>query len=282
MPTTLATCGADSTDLVRQPVIDAFRSQYAASPAFWGRYFKAPANPDDIQYKYKKENRVLHENNIKLLPIARQTSRVAGSEAEGRTDGTHNAAAVIEAFGAPFLVQAGVAPLVFLDTEPEGTGPALSFDYYVGWARGLIAEGKRQTGGRLQFQPGIYLNSSGHEGNGRVAAHVAAHVLALIQSNQLEGELQCRAIWSAKYGDRTPLSPIPAWADQETRLPEMPATCPVIAWQWAEAKDNIPRLPIDPNLLHPSAGAEFLTHLLVPPLPPSLFSRVLRWFRPSA
>lgn len=269
MSSTSQPCGVDSTGIVKQSTIGSVRAQYGMVPLFWGRYFKGPGDidPTDFQYKYKRENGVLESNGIKLLPIARQTSNVGGSERDGERDGKHNAAAIIEALGANYLTQSDVEPLVFLDTEPEGSGPALSFDYYVGWANGLIAEGLRQTANKVFFQPGVYLNSGGREGNGPKAARVIAKVAEHVANNQLDQRLLCRAVWAALYGDRTPVSPPPAWSDSQTRLPDLPSSCAVVAWQWAEAKDNIPRLPIDPNIINQACSSILLDHLLVPPRP---------------
>jgi len=195
MSSTSQPCGVDSTGIVKQSTIGSVRAQYGMVPLFWGRYFKGPGDidPTDFQYKYKRENGVLESNGIKLLPIARQTSNVGGSERDGERDGKHNAAAIIEALGANYLTQSDVEPLVFLDTEPEGSGPALSFDYYVGWANGLIAEGLRQTANKVFFQPGVYLNSGGREGNGPKAARVIAKVAEHVANNQLDQRLLCWA-----------------------------------------------------------------------------------------
>jgi hypothetical protein len=276
MPDASIVCGADSTGMVTQEIIDNVHAQYGAMPTFWGRYFKKPGDtdPGDDQYKFKKENAILQKNGIKLLPIARQTNHVGGTEDLGKTDGKNNAQAIVEALGADYLIQSGPELLVFLDTEPERSGPALSYDYYVGWASALIAEGLLLTSNKVRFRPGLYLNSSGQEANGPAAARVLAKVAEEAGSNSIDPYLVCRAVWAARYGGRTPVSSVPVWSDEETRLPELPDASLVVAWQWAEAEDNIPQLPIDPNIINPSCSDELLNHLVVPPKP-SLFQRLI-------
>jgi hypothetical protein len=264
---TLSNCSADSTGVITQPIIDSVKAQYGALPAFWGRYFKGPGNPSDEQYKFKKENIILASNGIKLLPIARQTNNVGGDGKAGAIDGKNNAGAVVEALGADYLIQSDIEPLVFLDTEPEGTGPALSYDYYIGWASGLLAEGQRLTGNKVRFRPGLYFNSSGRDGNGPKAARVLAKVAEQAGNHSIDDRLVCRAVWAANYGTRTPLSRPPAWSDQETRLPNLPASCLVVAWQWAAHNHEIPLLPIDPSIVNPSCDKDLLDRLLVPPKP---------------
>ena len=73
------------------------------------------------------ENQPLSENNIKLLPIAEQTWRVAGSEQEGEDDARGNIDDLIETFGADYLAGIGQEFLMFLDVEGSPpSNPSLS------------------------------------------------------------------------------------------------------------------------------------------------------------
>jgi hypothetical protein len=89
------------------------------------------------QYQPNKEAALLNQKNIRVLPIGRQTEHVAGSQSVGRTDGTTNAKAIIDAFGTEVLGALPQGLAVFLDVE----GPphlSLSVDYYKGWADGSL------------------------------------------------------------------------------------------------------------------------------------------------
>ncbi len=59
------------------------------------------------------ENQPLSENSIKLLPIAEQTWRVAGSEQDGVNDARGNVDDLVETFGADYLAGIGEEFLMF-------------------------------------------------------------------------------------------------------------------------------------------------------------------------
>ena len=77
--------GADSTDQVTRALIEEATQLIGATPQFWGRYFAVRAIPRRMSYAHVNENQPLSENSIKLLPIAEQTWRVAGSEQDVST-----------------------------------------------------------------------------------------------------------------------------------------------------------------------------------------------------
>ena len=99
--------GADSTDQVTRGLIEEATQLIGATPQFWGRYFCSPSNPSPYEYTHVNENRPLSENNIKLLPIAEQTWRVAGSQQDGAADAQGNVDDLIETFGADYLAGIG-------------------------------------------------------------------------------------------------------------------------------------------------------------------------------
>ena len=78
----------------------------------------------------------LRDRGIRVLPIARQTLHVNGSQVQGSADAGANADDLIMTFGADYLATQGGQFLLFLDVEGA---PALSADYYFGWATALIA-----------------------------------------------------------------------------------------------------------------------------------------------
>ena len=73
--------GADTLVPISQNILDSVKQRFGAMPLMWGRYFKRPDFAED--YQPAAENPILAANNIRLLPIARQTARVAGTASDG-------------------------------------------------------------------------------------------------------------------------------------------------------------------------------------------------------
>jgi hypothetical protein len=94
--------GADVNAIVTSKMIKTARDQTGQPIQFWGRYFKDAGNTKPEQYQ-PKEAALLHEENIRVLPIARQTEHVSGSKAQGQDDGESNAGAIVAGFGATTL-----------------------------------------------------------------------------------------------------------------------------------------------------------------------------------
>jgi hypothetical protein len=83
--------GADSSVIVTTQIagtglIDLAKALYGDTPVFWGRYFTSASTGGTVEYRHLKENQALCDNNIRVLPIARQTKRVAGTVADGSAD----------------------------------------------------------------------------------------------------------------------------------------------------------------------------------------------------
>lgn len=75
---------------VTEAIVQMTRQRYGGTtPQFWGRYFKRPGFSED--YQPSIENRVFNAHAIRLLPIARQTTRVAGTATDGAEDAILNA-----------------------------------------------------------------------------------------------------------------------------------------------------------------------------------------------
>jgi hypothetical protein len=109
--------GADSTDQITNALIEEATQLMGAMPQFWGRYFCSLSNPSPYEYTHLNEDGPLREKGIKLLPIAEQTWRVAGSQEDGASDAQGNVNDLIETFGADYLAGVGQEFLMFLDVE---------------------------------------------------------------------------------------------------------------------------------------------------------------------
>jgi hypothetical protein len=142
--------GADTAYPVTQALVQQAQGVFQLMPSFWGRYFTSPETVGNVEYRHAIENTVLAQNNIRVLPIARQTNNVGGDNPTGQSDGAANGADIIETFGEDYLVTLGGQVCVFLDVE--GSGPShLSTDYYTGWTAGLASASSEVT-----FLPCVY------------------------------------------------------------------------------------------------------------------------------
>src|SRR6266700_7474558 len=87
--------GADSSNLVTNQIngknlIELATTLFGETPVLWGRYFTSVAASGVVEYRHRRENPILRENNIRVLPTARQTKHVAGTQALGSTDAQNN------------------------------------------------------------------------------------------------------------------------------------------------------------------------------------------------
>ncbi len=99
--------GADSSVLVTNRIgdkglIELATALYGEAPVFWGRYFTSASAGGNVEYRHLKENQPLRDNNIRVLPIARQTNRVSGTHSEGSADAEKNADDLLATFGADY------------------------------------------------------------------------------------------------------------------------------------------------------------------------------------
>ena len=95
--------GADSSTLVTSQIggrnlIDLATEVFGTTPVLWGRYFTSVSTTGVVEYRHLKENQILRANNIRILPIARQTKNVNGTVADGSADATANVEDLIETF----------------------------------------------------------------------------------------------------------------------------------------------------------------------------------------
>lgn len=144
--------GADSTNQITNALIQEATQLIGATPEFWGRYFCSPSNPSPYEYIHLNENGPLRENNIKLLPIAEQTWRVAGSQQEGVSDAQGNVDDLIETFSVDYLASLGREFLMFLDVEGSPpSNPSLSAAYYAGWGQTLSSYSQQKAAGQFKI-----------------------------------------------------------------------------------------------------------------------------------
>jgi hypothetical protein len=150
--------GADSSTLVTsqiggQNLIGLATDLFGQTPVVWGRYFTSASTSGVVEYRHLKENRALRTNNIRVLPIARQTKNVNGTVADGSADATANAEDLILTFGADYLASQGGQVLMFLDVEGS---PSLSLAYYQGWAGTLVVHSQNFSDGKVTILPCVY------------------------------------------------------------------------------------------------------------------------------
>ncbi|MGY4512104.1 hypothetical protein [Bradyrhizobium sp. USDA 3650] len=240
MPKTKAVAtGADTSYVVNDKVIAAAEAQLGSKPSFWGRYFKGPQDTGSVQYKATIENPILRAHGIPVLCIARQTNHVGGSEADGRTDGARNAAAIVEAFGLQYLTHRGSKTLIFLDVEPEHP---LSADYYFGWSEAVRGYASPEI-----FAPAVYGNKSS-----------AATWKGL--SHAVTRGAECAGLWVAHYLKNTGCVATPQWSDRDAVPAGIPTGCEVLAWQFAQEC-----VGIDCNVANPAQVTALQAGLVLPP-----------------
>jgi hypothetical protein len=231
-----AISGVDSTNQVTNSLIQDAAQMIGAAPRFWGRYFCSLRNPSPYEYTHAAENAPLRENNIKLLPIAEQTWRVAGSQQEGVSDAQGNVDDLIATFGADYLAGLGQDFLMFLDVEGSSSAnPSLSPSYYEGWATTLASYSNGKAGGRFTVLPAVYASRDDNQTWQTLAG----------------SEASCHAIWIAAYGANSPS--LPGWDTNQTTPQGAIPNCPVLAWQYA---GNLgPDQSLDFNMANPSETA---------------------------
>jgi hypothetical protein len=213
--------GADSSNLVTRhingkPMVDVATELFGQTPVLWGRYFNSVAASGLVEYRANQENQALRERNIRVLPIARQTKHVDGSQARGSADAELNAEDLIKTFGADYLKSQGGRFIMFLDVE--GT-PSLSVDYYVGWARTIVDHSQSFSNGAVSIVPGVYATQS-DEVTWRAVADAG------------ERGVKTRGAWTARWRKRG-CHGLLAW-EPEIVQPRVKIPCEVLLWQYAD------------------------------------------------
>lgn len=242
--------GADTLLPVTQPLVKLVRDRFnGVTPVFWGRYFKRPGFAEDFQPD--AESAVFRTNNIRLLPIARQTNRVAGSAVDGASDAVLNVDAFVGSLGADALATVGGELLMFLDVEgTSAKQPNLSPEYWIGWASALTAHSRRVSGGRFSIVPAVYCRQNQND---------TWNAIALAARNGI----RCHGAWVFRARTNACDKPIPEW-DAPFNTPAVPLPCPVMAWQFAI--DCLVEGGVDFNRINPDppVATALLNRLVIP------------------
>jgi hypothetical protein len=213
--------GADSSNLVTRlidgkPMLDVAATEFGRMPVLWGRYFTSVAATGLVEYRARRENQALRDRNIRVLPIARQTRHVDGTQATGSADAQLNVEDFIKTFGASYLQSQGGKFIMMLDVE--GT-PSLSIDYYMGWARTLVDHSQSFSSGAVTIYPGVY------------ATHSDDSTWQAVADAGDRG-VKSQGVWVARWRARG-CSALLDW-DQAIVTPNVKLPCEVLLWQFAD------------------------------------------------
>jgi hypothetical protein len=213
--------GADSSNLVTRlidgkPMVDVAADVLGQMPVLWGRYFTSVAATGVVEYRANRENQALRDRGIRVLPIARQTKHVDGSQARGSADAQLNAEDLIKTFGVDYLKSQGGKFIMFLDVE--GT-PSLSTHYYMGWARTLVDHSQSFSDGAVTIVPGVYATQADST-TWRAVAEAG------------ERGVKSQGAWTARWR-RHGCSEMLAW-EHDIVYPKIKIPCEVLLWQYAD------------------------------------------------
>jgi hypothetical protein len=244
--------GADSSALVTTQVqgkalVQLATDLFGQAPAFWGRYFTSTSTSGNVEYRHLKENPILRQNGIRVLPIARQTRNVNGTQAQGSIDAEANSEDLIATFGQEYLASQGGQFLMFLDAEGS---PSLSTAYFSGWAQTLTGHSADITGGNVKILPCVYATRSDTT-TWQAVADCAD-----------EGILCCGA-WIARWLHDGCVAP-DDWDDAKVK-PSVQLPCNVLVWQYSD--DCWGGGGFDCDEANPSIDVdqELLSKLILPP-----------------
>jgi hypothetical protein len=226
--------GVDSCSHVTSTMITNAYNQFGRNPAFWGRYFTDYTTGSDCEYSASAESSLLRNAGIKVLPIARQTANVGGTEQQGYTDGVKNVNDLILTFGSSKIPSAGA--YFFLDVE---YGTPLSAEYYFGWARGIMSTSDYVT-------PCIYASRSD------------TTTFKALEKALTDYGMGCNGLWIAGWFGSGCYS-LPDWDTYSSmHTPSYSISTPVLLWQFAAYCNNMDLDEINPN------QSSLLNHLITP------------------
>jgi hypothetical protein len=214
--------GADSSTLVTsqiggQNLVELATNLFGQTPVVWGRYFTSAATTGTVEYRHLKENQLLRTNNIRVVPIARQTKNVSGSMTDGSADAKANAEDLILTFGADYLASQGGQVVMFLDVEGA---PSLSLPYYRGWASTLVAHSQDFSGGNVTLLPCVYGTQADNTTWQAVVDAVASGV-------------EFQGAWIARWRVRG-CHDLLDFDDGIVRPSVLPADFKILLWQYAD------------------------------------------------
>jgi hypothetical protein len=231
--------GADTMGNVTATNIREASRLLGATPRFWGRYFVG----SDAEYRGHLENKILHDNGIRVAPVCRETNLIHGNSDKGRDIGSRVTSDILLTFGEDYLAAQGGVFYVFLDTEPAPQ-PALSTDYYLGWSKAVVSASKK-----VKFLPAVYIN----HGDDRTANALKV---------AMQKGAQCYGLWVANYGRNSSL--VSPWRKIQA-TPAIDLDCPVLVHQYiGDVNSGI----YDFNEINPYLDAPdslVLNRLILPP-----------------
>lgn len=243
--------GADSSSLVTSQIggkslVDLAAETLGETPVLWGRYFTSAATTGVVEYRQLREGQLLRERNIRVLPIARQTKRVAGTSADGAADAKLNAEDVILTFGADYLKSLGGNVLMFLDVEST---PPLSLSYYRGWAQTLGEHSQSFSKGAVTILPCVY----GVQSDNTTWQAIAS---------ASEQGVACHGVWIARWKWRG-CQAVPEWNDAAIS-PTVALPCKILLWQYSDECHGGDGF--DCNQTNPGVDFDaFISQLILPP-----------------
>jgi hypothetical protein len=244
--------GADSSVLVTNQIqgknlIQLATELFGETPVFWGRYFTSASTSGNVEYRHLKENSILRQNGTRVLPIARQTRNVNGTQAEGSTDAEANAEDLITTFGKDYLASQGGQFLMFLDVEGS---PSLSSAYFLGWAQTLPSYSADITGGTVKLFPCVYATRSDDVTWQAVASCAVQGVL-------------CSGAWIARWVNHG-CAGLNDW-DNGKVTPDVQLPCEILVWQYSD--DCWGGAGFDCDQANPSIDVDqdLLSKLVLPP-----------------
>ena len=239
--------GADSASLVTTQIdgrnlIELATDLFGRTPVVWGRYFTSVATTGVVEYRHLQENQILRGNNIRVLPIARQTKNVASTVADGSMDAKANVEDLIQTFGTDYLASLGGQILMFLDVEGA---PSLSAPYYRGWAATLIAYSRDFSSNKVTILPCVY----GTQADNATWTAVA---------EAMGPAVEFHGAWIARWRV-TGCNNLLDFDESIVRPPSLPASLKILLWQYSndchgaggfDCDETNPAIDLDGDLLN--------------------------------
>jgi len=244
--------GADSSVLVTHQIqgknlIQLAIALFGQTPALWGRYFTSASTSGSVEYRHLKENPILRQNKIRVLPIARQTKNVNGTQAQGAIDAEANSEDIIATFGQEYLASQGGKFMMFLDVEGS---PSLSSAYFMGWAQTLTSHSAAITGDSVKILPCVYGTRS-DEATWQAVANCA------------DQDVVCCGAWIARWVDHA-CAGLEDWDDSKVN-PDVELPCKVLVWQYSDECWGAGGFDCDQSNPNIDVDQELLSMLVLPP-----------------
>ena len=219
---------------------------FGEPPVFWGRYFTSAGTGGTVEYRHRSENDPLRQKNIRVVPIARQTLRVNGTQADGSQDAQANVEDLIDTFGKGYLSASGGEILMFLDVEGS---PSLTSTYYMGWAQTVVAHSRSYSDNAVTVRPCLYATQADDP-----------TWKALVQA--VAGGATCDGVWVARWMTKG-CAPIRPWSNALV-TPDVKLPCDIFVWQYANECHG--GGGFDSNIINPNIDkTRFLGRCVLPP-----------------